>query len=105
MALLTNKTIKVEGCWHAPVSVLRGHKSIVMAELFNTSSSSGDWDGMFIQVVKYKLKTKRYVIPFWQENKFPSNHFELHTGEVFVITDHDITKKELENIYDHFVTC
>jgi hypothetical protein len=77
--LLTNRKWQVDGNWYNPRYKLKEFKSVVYAEYINTSSSAGDWDGLFIQ----KISNRSYAIPFFQKNNYPGSGFTLYTGELF----------------------
>lgn len=96
MALLTNKTWEVEGTWYAPEQFLRWEApGVVRAELWNTTSSAGDWDGYFVQ----KHGQKWYLILFWQENIAWTPYFRLTTdGQAFAVCDHEPTRAECEQL-------
>lgn len=74
--LLTARTYQVDGNWYAPEEFLQGFSSVVKTELFNTTSSAGDWDGYFIQ----KILNRYYLIIFSQVNNgFGASGFTLYT--------------------------
>lgn len=88
--------------WYSPQELLRRYKSVKAVELFNTSSSAGDWDGWILQ----KLGKINYVIIFWQENNWPYSGFTVHTnnhpkisfkGEMSIDEINQILAEELEN--------
>lgn len=59
-----NRQFCVEGSWYEPAKVLtREYKSIVDAWYYDTTSSSGDWSGWFIQ----KIGKTFILVPFSQE--------------------------------------
>jgi hypothetical protein len=53
--LLINRKYNVPGNWYAPKEFLNNKfKSVVKSNLYDTSSSAGDWaDGLFKKLVKY----------------------------------------------------
>ena len=74
--LLTCRQYQVNGSWYAPERFLQGFSSVVKTELFNTTSSAGDWDGYFIQ----KILNRYYLIIFSQVNNgFGASGFTLYT--------------------------
>lgn len=76
--LLTNREQHIDGRWYAPSDHLyNDYKSVVCCELINTSSSAGDWSGVFFQ----RFGNILYAIEFTQENNYPSDGFTLSTGE------------------------
>lgn len=78
MALLLDREWEVEGTWYAPQKFLsENYTTVVRSELWNTSSSAGDWDGYFVQ----RQGSRYYLIIFWQENMACTPYFRLHTGE------------------------
>jgi hypothetical protein len=76
--LLTHKRYEVTGDWYQPKQRLLSKPSVVLAEYHETSSSSGDWSGYFLQ----KIGQAYFLILFTQENLYPEDGFELVTGEV-----------------------
>jgi len=104
--LLINREFEVAGNWYAPQEKINEFKSVKVSELLNTSSSAGDWNGLFAQV----LNGKTYIIPFSQQNNWPrSNGYTLFTGELYckingVITEltewEDILVDYCEMIYN-----
>lgn len=86
--LLIKRSWDIPGNWYAPKDFLQQFKSVKYVELLNTSSSAGDWDGLVFQV----LNKRCYVIPFSQNNNYPSDGFELLTGDVICKTTDDFDK-------------
>lgn len=77
-SLLINREYQVDGSWYAPRNYLRDNfKSVVKAELIDTTNSCGSWAGYFVQ----KILNKFYVIIFWQEIVARSDYFMLYTGD------------------------
>jgi len=76
--LLTHKRYEVLGDWYQPKSQLLSKRSVVFADYHETSSSSGDWSGYFLQ----KIGQVYHLILFAQENLYPEQGFELVTGGV-----------------------
>lgn len=65
--------------WYTPTEYLKEKfVSVMKTEFENTSSSAGDWDGFLLQRNGHSV----LVIPFWQENNWPSEGFTLQTGEI-----------------------
>jgi hypothetical protein len=87
MNLLTNKQVDIQGNWYAPKKFLEQHKSVLQVELVDTTSSAGDWNGVFAQ----RELNRCYLIPFSQTNNFPKEGFHLSTGEVVVSWTYDPT--------------
>lgn len=75
-ALLVNKEFHVKGTWFKPTEKIDSYKSVIYSKLLDTSSSSGDWWGMFIQ----KLNGYYYAIDFSQENR--GDGFDVQTSDV-----------------------
>lgn len=97
MALLTNREWEVEGTWYAPKRFFtdKYFGSVVRAELWNTTSSSGDWDGYIVQ----KHGRRWYLIIFWQENIAWTPYFRLGTADrPFASCDHEPTRQECEDL-------
>lgn len=94
-ALLTGRAYQVDGTWYAPEEKLRGFASVVMTELYNTTSSAGDWDGYFVQ----KLNNRYYLIIFSQYNNgFGATGFTLLTANTPMAEFSEMPTKKL--IYD-----
>jgi hypothetical protein len=91
--LLENRTYKVSGNWYAPKYFLKEFKSVEKVELYDTTSSAGDWWGYFIQ----KIGSKTYLILFSQENNHGS--FVLSTGNKIASWDSRY-QPEKEEIYE-----
>ena len=81
--LLTNRVINTADfpdlprSWYAPCEYLQRFASVKECELTNTCSSAGNWEGYIVQ----KLGGLSYVIPFSQDNNYPSAGFTLYTAE------------------------
>ena len=98
MALLTDREWEVEGTWYAPQRFLTDeYPGVVRAELWNTTSSAGDWDGYFVQ----KHGRRWFLINFYQYNIAWTPYFKLTTGEKpFASCDHEPTKQECDELRD-----
>ena len=98
MALLTNRTWDVEGTWYAPQKFLTDEfAGVVRAELWNTCSSAGDWDGYFVQ----KHGGRYYLIRFWQENIHWTRCFRITTAyRAFAHFSHEPAKHECDAVLD-----
>lgn len=97
MALLTNREWEVEGTWYAPKRFFtdKYFGSVVRAELWNTTSSAGDWDGYIVQ----KHGRRWYLIIFWQENIAWTPYFRFGTADrPFASCDHEPTRQECEDL-------
>ena len=70
----------VKDNWYAIQEILSQFKSVHHVELFDTCSSSGDWQGFFIQYLNHKY----YMISFYQENNWPRKGFTGYTGRVLL---------------------
>lgn len=92
--ILNNREFQIEGSWYAPGEKLMNFKSVLSAKLLNTSSSAGDWDGFFFQLINGVV----YGIPFYQENNWPrSNGYTLHTGDIFSESNYYDWDQDTEN--------
>lgn len=87
---IKNKTI--EGNWYSPVQYLKNFKSVVYTTHLETSSSAGNWSGIFIQKIGKKYK----VFTFSQENRYDG--FSLNVGECFLETKKQLTNSRLDAI-------
>jgi hypothetical protein len=90
--ILTNRKQNIEGNWYAPRAFLEHYKSVFAVKLLNTTSSAGDWDGIFFQLINGIV----YGIPFNQENNYPNSGFTLYTGEVFFSCEYSIWNGNIE---------
>lgn len=62
--------------WYTPTEHLKDkYPSVLQAELTDTTSSAGDWNGLLVQ----RQGRTVFVIPFSQENRWRS--FVLNTGK------------------------
>lgn len=93
--LLINKQWDIEGNWYSPVNYLRESPEVVRAELINTMSSAGDWEGYILQSHGGKF----YLIPFSQENNWPRSYgFSVYTGESLAEFDHKPSADECDEV-------
>lgn len=92
--LLTHKRYTVTGDWYQPKVHLLSKPSVVLAEYHETSSSSGDWSGYFLQ----KIGQAYHLIVFTQENLYPEDGFELVTGEVVQTFKSEPNKSDVEKV-------
>lgn len=92
--LLTHKRYVIAGDWYHPKAQLLSKSSVVLAEYHETSSSSGDWSGYFLQ----KIGQAYYLISFTQENLYPEDGFELVTGEVIQKFKSEPNKSDVEKV-------
>ena len=88
---IKNKTIK--GNWYSPIKYLENFKSVVYTTHLETSSSAGNWSGIFIQKIGKKYK----VFTFSQENDRYSG-FSLNIGECFLEITKELTNSRLDAI-------
>ena len=96
MALLLDREWEVEGTWYAPQRFLtEKYSTVVRAELWNTTSSAGDWDGYFVQ----RNGNRYYLIIFWQENIAWTPYFRLHTNERPIASFKEEPTREMCEIY------
>lgn len=91
--ILTNRQHDIQGNWYAPSEFLRQYISVLRVKLLNTTSSAGDWDGIFFQLINGIV----YGIPFGQENNYPNSGFTLYTGEVYFSCEYSIWNDAIEN--------
>jgi hypothetical protein len=42
----------IEGNWYAPLKYLQNLKKVVDADLYEMTSSAGDWSGYFVEIKK-----------------------------------------------------
>ena len=97
---LTNRQWDKAGFgWYDPRRKLLEYKHIVKAEYMNTTSSAGDWSGLAVA----EYKGKFYVIPFWQENRYPYVGYKLSTAKYIARLDTMPSNDELGYMYDDFV--
>ena len=92
--LLTHKKYAVSGDWYKPRQRLLTKPSVVIAEYLETSSSSGDWSGYFLQ----KIGQAYHLILFTQENLYPEEGFELATSEVVQTFKSEPNKSDVEKV-------
>lgn len=94
--IMTNRTYHVNGTWYAPQKKLEEMKSVVEAELTDTTSSAGDWSGYFVQ----KVFRTYYLIEFSQQNDYPEGRgFTLLTAEEpTALFDHKPEREEIANV-------
>ena len=102
MTTLENKLFpEIMGTWYQPKRELEKYKSVARVELCNTTSSAGDWDGVFAQKTG---KTKYLIIPFSQTNLGFGRGFELTTGRAIASFESDTipTADDLQTIYENW---
>lgn len=80
--------------WYTPLRFLKEYKSVTYAEHYNTTSSCGDWSGLFVQ----HINNRWYAIPFYQQNMY--GYFLLTTSSTLVEFNKYPTKEELYEVYD-----
>lgn len=104
IGLMTNKKgYTEENNWYGPSRELAEYPSVTDVELYNTSSSEGNWDGWFQQ----KIGGRYYLIMFFQYNNYPGNGFRYKTdNKPFAISKKKFTIEEgnqiLTEIIDEF---
>jgi hypothetical protein len=81
--------------WYAPREYFNRFPSVDHTELWNTTSSAGDWDGYIIQ----KLNGWYHLIPFNQENNYPYAGFTLYTGKVVLSWKGTYKIEEINKMY------
>lgn len=78
IGLMTGKSGHTdENNWYGPSKALAEYPSVTDVELYNTSSSAGDWDGWFQQ----KIGGRYYLIMFYQYNNYPNWGFSYNTDD------------------------
>lgn len=83
--------------WYSPSHFLESFKSVDHVELWNTTSSAGDWEGFILQ----KIQDNFYLIPFSQENRgLNKGGYTLYTGNVLLSWKGEIPLEEVYNLYD-----
>jgi hypothetical protein len=76
--ILSNREYICEHGWYAPREKLLSFPSVTHAELTDTTSSSGDWSGFFVQAIGKDT----YMLPFSQENRaWNGRGYTLYTGK------------------------
>jgi hypothetical protein len=97
--VLKNRHFKITGNWYAPLKKLQEYPSVIHAEHIETTSSAGDWTGIFFQ----KIGRKTYIIPFSQENGYPRHSgYDLYTGDVFGSYKGEVTQEDIKNAIEDF---
>jgi len=91
--VLTNRKWQIDGNWYAPSSFLGKFKSVLFVELIDTTSSAGDWNGLFFQLINGMV----YVIPYFQSNNYPGSGFTLQTGDVFYSFNYPTYNETIKN--------
>jgi hypothetical protein len=67
--VLTDRKLHTCGnCYSAAMFIKKNFVNVVYCDYIETSSSAGDWTGLFIQ----KIEEKLYITLFYQENTYPS---------------------------------
>lgn len=97
--ILENRKWDIQGNWYEPKYKLQSYKSVLHAELLDTTSSAGDWNGMFFQLINNTV----YVIPFSQTNNYPNSGYTLLTEETiysYPYSLHNIDK--LHDVYNNY---
>ena len=93
--LLLNECQDVEGTWYGPERWLREQRDVKRAELWDTTSSAGDWKGYFVQ----KYRGRWWLINFWQESFMWTRCFRLTTANNPIASfDHEPTKDECDAV-------
>lgn len=97
--LLTNLEKDIVGNWYQPREWIQAQKGlgVVDCEYYNTTSSSGDWDGWFVQ----KVGGTYYLIGFSQENNWPISGFTLNTGEILATSNTPFEEEDIWDIYQN----
>lgn len=97
--LLLNECQDVEGTWYAPEKWLEEQRDVKRAELWETSSSAGDWSGYFVQ----KYKRRYWLIIFWQRNLDWTPYFRLTTAQHPIASfRHEPTKDECDQVREDY---
>lgn len=92
--MYNNLIVNIEDNWYAPVKHLKELDGVVVAELWDTTSSAGDWSGYFIvkQGSRYELHT------FSQENNWPRTGFTLYTSNTIASSSQKLTDDEISEV-------
>lgn len=100
-ALLTRREINtadhkdLPSSWYGPQEYFWSYKSVKDVVLFDTTSSSGDWQGYILQ----ELNKKKYVIIFSQENNWPHRGYTAYTNETPLFSfQGDMTEEEILSV-------
>jgi hypothetical protein len=93
---LKNLELIIDGNWYAPLHYLQEKENVVKAELIDTTSSAGDWQGYIIQ----KYNRKYELIFFMQENRaFGGSGFNLYVNKKpTIIFDKQPTQELLDEV-------
>ena len=93
--LFTKRTTKIVGDWYQPCRYLGNLKNTVEAEIWNMTSSAGDWDGYFVQ----KHNNHYYLVMWNQENDgIGKPTFTLNTGDIVARFKEEPTREEIVEI-------
>ena len=79
MKALTKRKFHIVGKWYEPRRFLSEFKSVVKCELFDTTSSAGDWAGWFLQQFG---RSSYNLAMFFQENS--GDGFDIITDDCFI---------------------
>ncbi len=96
--ILKNREFVVEGNWWTPLKKLRSYSSVTYANHLETTSSAGNWTGLFFQ----KIGRFTYIIPFEQVNRYPYSGFTLYTGEVWGQYKGKVTQEDIDRAIQEF---
>jgi len=100
--LLTNREINTANfpdlplSWYAPRQYFSQFKTVRDVNLFDTTSSAGDWTGY----IEQKIGKTSHLIIFSQENNYPHAGFTAWTGEVIASWQGDMTREEIYQIIE-----
>jgi hypothetical protein len=73
----------IDGNWYEPTNYLSNLPSVVRTVLCDTTSSAGDWSGMFVK----KQGNKYQIYSYSQANSYPYSGFDLHISLMLYNTD------------------
>jgi hypothetical protein len=96
--ILKNREFIIEGGWNEPLKKLKSYPSVIYADHMETSSSAGDWTGLFFQ----KIGRFTYIIPFEQVNRYPRSGFTLYTGEVWGQYKGKVTREDIDRAIQEY---
>ena len=82
IGLLKDKHITNNGTWYDCLNEIEQKPSVVFADFFDTTSSSGDWGGVIIQ----RLGKTLYCHAFEQTNNYPNGGFTIYIIDTFIIS-------------------
>jgi hypothetical protein len=95
MKSLKNKTIVIDGNWYAPEKHFRSYKSVEKCDLFDTTSSAGDWSGYIIQ----RVSKSRIDLLLWTQENDGGGGFLVNTSLVCSFFNQLPTEEEIFEVF------